>query len=72
VHGTWFAPHILSSYMSLSSLMSRHFQFDAEKQEYISMPASDAIEFLACCNVQISKVMRGLILMYDTAIVRSR
>jgi hypothetical protein len=52
--------------------MSRHFQFDAEKQEYISMPASDAIEFLACCNVQISKVMRGLILMYDTAIVRSR
>ena len=35
VQDLWFAPHILSSYMSLSSVTTRHLQFDAEKQEYI-------------------------------------
>jgi hypothetical protein len=28
VQGTWFAPHILSSYMSLSSVTTRHLQFE--------------------------------------------
>lgn len=37
------APHILSSYTSLSSLTSRRLQIDA--QEYISMPANEAIDF---------------------------
>jgi uncharacterized small protein (DUF1192 family) len=67
VQDHWFAPHILSSYMSLSSVTTRHLQFDAEKQEYINMPASEAIEFLASYNVRVSEVMPGLILiLYDT------
>ena len=67
VHEYMFAPHVLSSYMSLSSVTSRHLQFDAEKQEYINMPASEAIEFLASYNVRVSEVMPGLILiLYDT------
>jgi hypothetical protein len=62
-----FAPHILSSYMSLSSVTSRHLQFDAEKQEYINMPASEAIEFLASYDVRVSEVMPGLtLILYDT------
>jgi hypothetical protein len=53
--------------MSLSSVTSRHLQFDAEKQEYINMPASEAIEFLASYNVRVSEVMPGLILiLYDS------
>jgi hypothetical protein len=67
VQDHWFAPHILSSYMSLSSVTTRHLQLDAEKQEYINMPASEAIEFLASYNVRVSGVMPGLILiLYDT------
>jgi hypothetical protein len=67
VHEYMFAPHVLSSYMSLSSVTSRHLQFDTEKQQYINMPASEAIEFLASYNVQVSEVMPGLILiLYDT------
>jgi len=67
VHEYMFAPHILSSYMSLSSVTSRHLQFDAEKQEYINMPASEAIEFLASYDVRVSEVMPGLtLILYDT------
>jgi hypothetical protein len=67
VRSYWFAPHIFSSYMSLSSVITRHLQFDAEKQEYTNMPASEAIEFLASYNVRISEVVPGLVLiLYDT------
>jgi len=53
--------------MSLSSVITRHLQFDAEKQEYTNMPASEAIEFLASYNVRISEVVPGLVLiLYDT------
>ena len=67
VRSYWCAPHIFSSYMSLSSVVTRHLHFDAETQEYINMPASEAIEFLASYNVRLSEVMPGLILLlYDT------
>ena len=67
VRSHWLATHIFSSYMSLSSIVTRHLHFDAETQEYINMPASEAIEFLASYNVRISEVMPGLILLlYDT------
>ena len=46
VQSYWFASHIFSSYMSLSSVTKQHLQFNAEKQEYINMPVSEAIEFL--------------------------